>query len=255
MASHNGKDLSDAHTAQPSLEGSRVIITGGSTGIGRAIGTLLASEGARIFICGRDEQYLADGLARINEVGQGDGVAVDLARPEELRRFFSAADAWLGGLDVAIINAAVSGETVLDHNEEELRHILETNFVAYLVCAREAARRMPHGGHIVLIGSMSAENMGPGSSTYVATKAGIQGFATSFRKEMGEKNIKVCLIEPGRTGSDMQYDEFSSAEQAEAINAEKMLRAEDVAVATHFVLTQPNRTVIPQLLLEPRITG
>lgn len=254
MASQPTKDLSDAHTTQTSLEGRRVIVTGGSTGIGRAIAVLLASEGARVFICGRDEQHLADGLQRINAVGQGDGVAVDLAKPEGLRRFFSAADAWLAGLDVAVINAAVGAETVLDGNEEELRHILETNFVSYLISAREAARRMPHGGHIVLIGSMSAETLGEGASTYVATKAGIQGFAKSFRKEMAERNIKVCLIEPGRTGSDMQYENYSSQEQADAINADEMLRAEDIAVATQFVLTQPGRTVISQMLVEPLIT-
>ena len=72
-------DLSDAHTARTSLEGKRVIVSGGTTGIGRAIAVLLASEGAKVFICGRDERHLADGLERIREVGEGDGVALDLA--------------------------------------------------------------------------------------------------------------------------------------------------------------------------------
>ena len=72
-------DLRDAHTEMPSLEGRKAVITGGTTGIGRAIGVLLASEGVEIFTCGRDERHLADGLARINEVGKGSGISVDLA--------------------------------------------------------------------------------------------------------------------------------------------------------------------------------
>src|SRR5690606_32519442 len=59
--------LRDAHTGMPSLEGRKAVITGGTTGIGRAIGVLLASKGVEIFTCGRDEQHLKDGLARINE--------------------------------------------------------------------------------------------------------------------------------------------------------------------------------------------
>ena len=58
-------DVADAHTAMPSLKGRRVAITGGTTGIGRAIAVLLASEGAKVFICGRDDAYLKDALDRI----------------------------------------------------------------------------------------------------------------------------------------------------------------------------------------------
>ena len=69
MAEADHKDLSDAHTERPSLKGRKAVITGGTTGIGRAIGVLLAAEGVEIFTCGRDEYQLADGLERINEVG------------------------------------------------------------------------------------------------------------------------------------------------------------------------------------------
>src|SRR6185503_3110500 len=84
-------NLSDAHTAMPSLKGRKAVITGGTTGIGRAIAVLLASEGVEIFTCGRDEQHLKDGLERINQVGKGDGIAVDLAEKDGLDRFFDEA--------------------------------------------------------------------------------------------------------------------------------------------------------------------
>ena len=88
MAEADSRNLSDAHTQMPSLQGRKAVITGGTTGIGRAIGVLLASEGVEIFTCGRNEQHLADGLQRINEVGKGDGISVDLATREGLDRFF-----------------------------------------------------------------------------------------------------------------------------------------------------------------------
>ena len=88
MADADAK-LRDAHTEMPSLEGRKAVITGGSTGIGRAIAVLLASEGVEIFTCGRDPQHLKDGLERINEVGKGDGISVDLAEKEGLNRFFA----------------------------------------------------------------------------------------------------------------------------------------------------------------------
>lgn len=254
MATQTALDLSDAHTLQPSLDGKRIAITGGTTGIGRAIAILLASEGAQVFVCGRDEQHLADALDRINQVGKGDGVAVDLGRPEGMRRFWSAADASLGGaLDIAVINAAIPAETPMAVNEDELRYQLETDLVAYVIASREAARRMTKGGDIVLIGSMSAVSRGKGSSVYVAAKSGVQGFAESFRGEMAPRNIKVGLIEPGLTGADFQYPEYSDEEQRDAIDAERMLRAEDIAAATHFMLTQPRRTTVSLMQVQPRL--
>lgn len=248
------RDLSDLHTEQPGLAGRTAIVTGGTTGIGRAIAALLAAEGVHVFTCGRDERHLADGLARINAVGKGDGVAVDLARPEGMRRFWSSADAALGGkLDIAVINAAIPAETPMDVNEEELRYQLETDLVAYVVAAREAARRMRAGGDIVLIGSMSALSRSGGNSVYVAAKAGVEGFAVGFRKEMAERDIKVGLIEPGLVGADFQYPEIPAAEQRALIHAQKMLRAEDIAVATHFMLTQPRRTAVSLMRVEPRL--
>src|SRR5215212_4262948 len=97
------RDLSDAHTQQPSLSGRRAIVTGGTTGIGRAIAVLLASYGVKVFICGRNPEHLSDALQRIREVGEGDGISVDLTDPEELSRYFMSADAYLGKLDIAVV--------------------------------------------------------------------------------------------------------------------------------------------------------
>lgn len=246
-------DLADAHTEYPALKGRRAIITGGTTGIGRAIAVLLASEGAKVFICGRDEDHLADALERIREVGEGDGVSVDLAEAEGVRRFYEAADTFLGGLDIAVINAAVAAEALGETGEADTAYQIAVDFTAYLTTTREAILRMKAGSDIVLIGSMSAVSRRGGSSIYVAAKSGIQGFAPSLRKELAEKDIKVGLVEPGFTGADFQYPDFPPEKQRALIHEDKMLRAEDIAVAVQFMLRQPRRCAVSHMRVETRL--
>lgn len=246
------RDLFDAHTEQPSLAGRKAIVTGGTTGIGRAIAVLLASEGARVFVCGRTPEHLDDALKRIREVGEGDGVNVDLANPEEVTKFFDAAQNYLGGLDIAVINAAVPAEALADTSEDDTRYQIAVDFTAYLTTTQAAAKRMQAGSDIVLIGSMSAVSQAAGSSIYVAAKTGIQGFAHSLRQELAEDDIKVGLIEPGFTGADFQYPDFPPEKQRELIHEAKMLRAEDIAAAAHFMLTQPRRTAVSLMRVETR---
>ncbi|EMD84211.1 SDR family oxidoreductase [Pacificimonas flava] len=252
-ANREDEDLSDAHTKMPSLSGRKAIVTGGTTGIGRAIAVLLASEGVDVFVCGRNEQHLADGLQRIREVGKGDGISVDLADDDGVEHFVDAAKAYFGGgFDVAIVNAAIPAKGVTKMTASELRYAVAVDFTAYLATANAAVEVMEDFGDIVFIGSMSAHVLGPGSSVYAGMKAGIAGFSEALRKELGKQGIKVSNVEPGKTGADFQYSKFSAEEQAEQINKEWMLRAEDIAVAVHFVLTQPRRSVVQQVTVAPR---
>lgn len=246
--------LRDAHTEMPSLEGRKAVITGGTTGIGRAIGVLLASEGVEIFTCGRDERHLADGLERINEVGKGDGIDVDLAERAGLDRFFAEAESRLGSYDIVIVNAAIPVGGLTGTGEEDAWYAIATDYTAYVMSAWKAVAHMKDkGGDLILIGSMSAHSLGGGSSIYAGMKKGIQGFAEALHKELGSKGIKVGLVEPGFTGADFQYPQFPPEKQRQLINEEKMLRAEDIAVAVHFMLTQPRRAVVNQLAVTQRV--
>jgi len=246
-------DLADAHTEQPSLHGRTALITGGTTGIGRATAVLLASEGVKVFVCGREQQHLDDALRRIREVGTGDGISLDLSERESVDRFVSAAGEFLGKLDIAIINAAVSAEDLGATSEDDLYYQTAVDFTAYLATAKAALERMESGGDIVFIGSMSAVSREAGSSVYVAAKAGIEGFAEALREEVADKNIKVGLIEPGFTGADLQYPDTPAEKQRELINKDQMLRAEDIAVSVHFMLSQPRRTAVSLMRVEPRL--
>ena len=258
MADADPKNLSDAHTEMPVLEGRKAVITGGTTGIGRAIGVLLASQGVEIFTCGRDENHLADGLERMNEVGKASGISLDLAEKGNVDTFFAEAKKALGNWDIAIINAAVPIGGVTDSDEDEARYAVAVDFAAYVMSAHKAASHLKSafgdkGGDIVLIGSVAAHSLGGSSSVYAGMKKGIQGFAEALHKELGKEGIKVALVEPAKTGADFQYPDIPAEEQRKLINEEKMLRAEDIAVAVHFILTQPRRAVINQIVVSQRV--
>ena len=246
-------DLSNAHTDQPPLKGRRALITGGTTGIGRAIAVLLASEGVDVFICGRTPEHLADALERIREVGKGEGIALDLSNGPEVARFFDAGRNYLGGADIVVVNAAVPASGLCEMAEDELRYAIATDFTAYLLSAHAGARLLGDKGDIVLIGSMSAHSLGPGSTVYAGMKAGIAGFGEALRKELGPQGIKVSLVEPGKTGADFQYPDIPLEKQREMIRAETMLRAEDIAVGVHYLLSQPRRAIVQQLTIVPRM--
>jgi 3-oxoacyl-[acyl-carrier protein] reductase len=243
----------DAHTLQPSLSGRRVLVTGGTTGIGRAIAILLASEGAKVFVCGRNPDHLGDALASIREVGEGDGLAIDLTRQDEIDRFVEEGARYLGGIDVAVLNAGLAADALSETEVDEIRYVTDINLTAMMTTARRVTERMEAGGDIVFIGSMSAVSRGGSSTVYTATKTGVEAFAEALRKELAEKDIKVGNIEPGLTGSDMQLPDIPPEKQREMIEEAKMLRAEDIAVATHFMLSQPRRTVVSLMRVEPRL--
>jgi 3-oxoacyl-[acyl-carrier protein] reductase len=247
-------NIRDAHTEEPSLQGRKAIISGGTTGIGRAIARLLASEGAKVFVCGRNEQHLADALEDIREVGEGDGINVDLSRQADVDRFVEEGEKYLGGIDIAVINAALAADGLQEEPVENIRYYVDTNLTHMMTMARRVVDRMEAGSDILFIGSMSAVSRGAGSTVYVATKTGMQAFAEALRKELAEKDIKVGNIEPGKVGTDMQTPDFPVEKQREMIHQAKMLRAEDIAVAAKFLLTQPRRTVVSLMRVEPRIT-
>jgi NADP-dependent 3-hydroxy acid dehydrogenase YdfG len=244
----------NAHTTVESLDGKRIIITGGTTGIGRAIAILLGSYGARIFTFGRHQEQLDETLAAIRESGgQADGTVADTSKAGDVRRAFQQADAKLGGLDILLNSAALGAEDIGDMDDADWRYVIETNLVGYLATTKEALGRMQpqKRGHVVLVGSMSADVREEGSSVYVATKSAIQGFAESLRKEVNGDGIKVSLVEPGATGSDMQAT--TPEEEREKQEKGEMLRAEDVAVCVHYILTQPLRCDVVSVQLRPHL--
>jgi len=112
------------------LRGRRAVITGGTTGIGRAVAVLLASYGTKVFVCGRDQQHLQDALQRIRDVGEGDGVIVDLADDEQIEQLFEGADTYLNGLDIVVMNAAAPANALMEIEHESLLYQVATDYTA-----------------------------------------------------------------------------------------------------------------------------
>jgi 3-hydroxy acid dehydrogenase / malonic semialdehyde reductase len=236
------------------IDGKRILITGGTTGIGRAAAIQLAKQGARLFIFGRHEPELRDALTSIQEEGEADGMTADQSDHEQLLDVFKKAKDKLGGLDVVIANAALGAEEIEKMKDEDWRYVADVNFTGYLDVAKQAIDAFgEEGGDIILVGSVSGEEPSEGESVYAATKAGIAGFAAALRKEVAKKNIRVSLIEPGAVDTDMQ--EGTKKEKEEKIRKAEMLRADDIADLVGFVLTRPQRCTISEVRIEPRIAG
>jgi NADP-dependent 3-hydroxy acid dehydrogenase YdfG len=213
---------------------------------------MLASRGARVLIFGRHQPELDDALKEIKSAGgEGFGVVADQSRQSDIRKIFQEADRRLGGVDILINNAAVSPDSVLEGDYEDWQYALNTNLLGYIACCREALDRMKDkgSGHIVNVGSMSADLREPGGDVYVATKAGIQGFSESLRKKVNEMGIRLTLIEPGLVDSELSPK--PEAKKREKKQNQEMLEAQDIAESIFYVISQPPRCDVVQLQIRP----
>jgi NADP-dependent 3-hydroxy acid dehydrogenase YdfG len=237
------------------IDRKRIVITGGTTGIGKATAELLASLGGHIFIFGRDKDDFDQAIDSIKAKAEGEiyGITADITRKEDIELIWQEIDNSLGGIDILINNAALPANGIIEEDYENIRYILETNILGYISFTKEAVSRMKtyKKGHIVNIGSMSAETHEETGTVYVATKSAIRGFTTALRKEVNELGIKVSLIEPGAVTSDMQP--APKDEQREQIEKMEMLEAEDIAMNVLFCLSQPQRCDIVTIQVRPHL--
>lgn len=237
------------------LKGKKVLITGGTTGIGRATAVLLAKNGADVFIFGRHQRELNDALGDIEKIARRKaiGVVADVAHLDSIELVFDQIDQRWGRLDILINNAGLPARSILDHDIDDIFYVISVNLTGYLLCTKFALERMrPKGaGQIVNIGSMSACIREAGADLYVATKSAIVGFNESLRKLVNNEFIKVSMIEPGSVGTSMIAE--SSEDQRIEEERQNLLKAEDIADCVLFCLTRPARCDVISIQVKPHL--
>jgi NADP-dependent 3-hydroxy acid dehydrogenase YdfG len=234
------------------IAGKAVVINGATTGIGLATAKLLAMYGARVLLFGRERDCVDEAVEQAQAAGgEVYGVVADVTRQREVIRVFTEADKRLGPVDVLINNAATAGDSLLESSYDDWKRTLDTNILGYLHCAREALDRMRprKDGHILMVGSMSADLREPANDIYAATKAAIQALCEALRKNVNKDGVRVTLIEPGAVDTPLQSKPQSKKDRMKADL--EMLHPDDIAECIRFALSQPKRVDIVQMQVRP----
>lgn len=189
------------------------LITGCSTGLGRALAERLIAKGERVFATARKPEDLADLVA-----GHANARALklDVTKPSDITSAVAEAEG-SGGIDVIVNNAGYGYLTAVEEGTEEgYRAQFETNVFGLIAMTRAVlpAMRERGSGHIVNIASVGGLIGNPGSGYYAATKFGVVGFSEALSKEIAALGIKVTVVEPGPFRTDWAGRSLQSAPQA-----------------------------------------
>ncbi|MGW0520099.1 SDR family NAD(P)-dependent oxidoreductase [Crossiella sp. NPDC003009] len=182
------------------LEGHKVLVTGGTRGVGRGISRLFALAGADV-VAGyhRDEESAADLLRELRQTGgKHHAVAADISSPEGVDQLVGACQERFGRLDAVVHSAgAISHQPFADLAPAEWSRILDTNLTAAYLLTQRALPLLALGGSVVFVGSRAASVGVPMRAHYTAAKAGLTGLTRSLAKELGPCGIRVNVVAPG----------------------------------------------------------
>ena len=177
-----------------------VLVTGGSSGLGRVIAEQFAAAGGKVVIAALEAAAVERAAAEMRATG-GDVLPIhaDITRPDDVQRMMEQTIARFGRLDALVNNAGRSMRgKVLDTTPEQFRDLMELNFIALVRCARAA---VPHllkqRGHVVNIGSLAAKSAARWVGAYPATKFAVAAYSQQLRLELGPQGLHVLLVCPG----------------------------------------------------------
>ncbi len=183
-----------------SWKGKVVLVTGGSSGLGRVIADGFAGAGAKIAIAGLETDAVQKAAAELQAAGcDALGIQADITQQADVDRIFAEATGRYGKLDMLVNNAGRSMRgKVLDTTPEQFRDLMELNLIALVRCTRAA---VPHllktRGHVVNIGSLAAKSASRWVGAYPATKHAVAAYSQQLRLELGPQGLHVLLVCPG----------------------------------------------------------
>lgn len=223
------------------LRDRRIVISGGTSGIGAAVGRRLADEGARVWILGRRSESVQRALSELRVAG---GEVCDVSDEQAVTRAVAHAAQELGGaLDGAFVNAGIDGqgEPALALSAEHFRRVLDVNVIGAFLVAREAAKAMGEGAAIVVNASVNGLRPERGFADYNASKAAAISLAQTLALELAERSIAVSAICPGYIPTPMTMPYIEDAATAEQLLAEipagRFGQPEEVAALVGFLLS------------------
>lgn len=237
-----------------SLANRGAIVTGGGTGIGRAVAVAMAREGARVVVCGRRREPLDSAVEAIKEAG-GEGLAVqaDVSQAGDVRRLVDTAVAAYRTVDILINNAGIGcGRQIHEHDIEDWERVMAVNLDGPFLMARAVLplMRKQRRGEIVNIGSESGLEYYEGNGAYGVAKHALNALSEFIQRENQTLGIRVNTICPG-----MVITELTEGEPG--LNQAKCLYPEDIADLVIWLLSRRanvkiGRPILIQTMENPR---
>lgn len=198
------------------LKGKIALVTGGSRGIGAAIATRLAKDGAHVVITYAGNKEAADKTVQAIEAAGAKGLAIqaDASDPEAAAKAVNETVSALGGLDILVHNAGVAGFAPITEGDfEDFRRQFSVNVDGVYAGTQAAANKINDGGRIIVVSSVNAHSMPvPGGAIYGATKAAVTALVRGWARDLGSRNILVNAIQPGPVDTDLNPADGGFAE-------------------------------------------
>jgi 3-oxoacyl-[acyl-carrier protein] reductase len=230
------------------LQGKAALVTGGSRGIGAAIAKQLAQDGADVALTyARSDGKAKAIVAEIEATGRrGLAIQADGTDAAAIEAAVEQTMAAFGRLDVLVNNAGIyHAGSVEELTLAEFDETIAVNLRAAFVAAKAAATRMTEGGRIISIGSNLAERVpGPGISAYAASKAALIGLTKGLARDLGPRGIRVNIVHPGSTDTDMNPADSAHADPQRSLMAiPRFAEPRDVAELVAWLASPQSRSV------------
>lgn len=241
-----------------SIVGKAALVTGASAGIGHAAAVALAASGARVAVAARRAERLTELVGRIEASG-GEAVALagDVTDEKFATGVVEETVSRFGRVDILVNSAGViQAGGVVGADSAQWRQVIDVNLMAMLYTCKAAISPMKAqgGGDIINISSTAGRRASGPFGAYATSKFGLTALTEGLRHEVGGDAIRVCIIEPGATTTEVA-EGITDPNVREAIRhhvtRDGVMKPEDVAAAILFIVTLPSRANVSEILIRP----